>query len=310
MQSLLKIYVLLLVILPLSINAQSMEIEKVAIGDLTFECRVQGDPKGKPLILLHGWPETSYLWIDYMDKFSKEGYYCIAPNMRGFSLSACPKGKKNYDVEIIAKDIIDLADYFGFDKFHLLAHDWGGLIGWIMTGLYSDRIASWSVLSVPSLGAFAYAYKNDKEQYKKSNYMRQFQLKLMPEMILRGKDFKLLRKVWGEHSDQKQVENYVETFKQKGVLTASLNYYRANFKYLKGGKSLEKFEKKTDLPTLYIWGKNDDALGRTAAEKTKDYVSGEFQFVELDAAHWLVQEKSEEVYKLVLEHINKHNNKL
>lgn len=310
MQFLLKIYILLLLMLPLNISAQNMEIQKVVIGDLTFECRVQGNPKGKPLILLHGWPETSHMWIDYMDKFSKEGYYCVAPNLRGFSLSACPKGKKNYDVELIVKDIIDLADHFGFDKFHLLAHDWGGLIGWILVQMHSDRIKSWSVLSVPPLGAFAYAYNNDKEQHKKSSYIRQFQLALLPEMVLRGKKFKLLKAVWGEHSTEEQVAHYVETFSQKKVLTASLNYYRANFKYFKNSKIAKKFDKKVTAPTLYIWGKNDDALGRTAAEKTKDYVSGEFQFVELDAAHWLVQEKSEEVYKLVLEHINKHNNKL
>ncbi|MCP4441347.1 MAG: alpha/beta hydrolase [Aureispira sp.] len=283
-----------------------MEIQKVKIGDLTFECRVQGNPDDEPLIMLHGWPETSYLWIDYMDKFSKEGYYCIAPNLRGFSLSACPKGKKHYDVEIIAKDIIDIADHYGFKKFHLLAHDWGGLTGWVIAQQYEDRIASWSALAVPTLNAFAYAYKNDKKQYKMSSYMRQFQLRGLSEMVLRGKKFKLLRDVWGEHNDQKQVDHYVETFSHKKVLTASLNYYRANFKYLKGGKALEKFDKKVMVPTLYIWGKNDDALGRTGAEKTKEYVGGEFQFLELEAGHWLVQEKKEEVYKAVLAHLKKY----
>lgn len=309
MRLLFKIYILLIFSFPLIMSAQAMEIQKIKIGELTFECRVQGSPEGKPLIMLHGWPETSHMWIDYMDKFSKEGYYCIAPNLRGFSLLACPKGKKNYDVELIVQDIMGIADHFKFDKFHLLAHDWGGLIGWILVQMHSDRIASWSALSVPPLGAFAYAYNNDKEQYKKSSYVRQFQLALMPEMVLRGRKFKILKGIWGEHSSEEQVAHYVETFSQKKVLTASLNYYRANFKYFKGNKKTKKFDKKVTVPTLYIWGKNDDALGRTAAEKTKDYVGEDFQFIEIDAAHWLVQEKGEEVYKTVLKHINKNSTK-
>jgi alpha-beta hydrolase superfamily lysophospholipase len=67
--------------------AQIQTVNKEANG-LTFKCRVAGDPKNEPVILLHGFPETSHMWIRLMERLAENGYYCIAPDQRGYSPQA------------------------------------------------------------------------------------------------------------------------------------------------------------------------------------------------------------------------------
>ena len=69
-----------------------MQVRKLNIGEFEFDCCVSGNEQKELIILLHGFPETSYMWINLMEKLSSIGFYCLAPNMRGYSENACPKG--------------------------------------------------------------------------------------------------------------------------------------------------------------------------------------------------------------------------
>ena len=70
-----------------------ISIQKIQIDNLIFDCRVSGNKKDKLVILLHGFPETSFMWIELMKEISPQGFYCVAPNMRGYSKNATPRGK-------------------------------------------------------------------------------------------------------------------------------------------------------------------------------------------------------------------------
>ena len=75
-----------------------IQIEKINVGNLQFRCRTVGERQEEAIIFLHGFPETSIMWSGLMQDFAAQGYYCIAPDMRGYSEGACPTGKKNYTV--------------------------------------------------------------------------------------------------------------------------------------------------------------------------------------------------------------------
>jgi len=79
-------------------------LKKINIGDLEFDCRFSGDSKNELVIFLHGFPETSIMWQKIMVKVSESGFYCIAPDLRGYSKDACPKGKKNYSLKNLRAD--------------------------------------------------------------------------------------------------------------------------------------------------------------------------------------------------------------
>jgi pimeloyl-ACP methyl ester carboxylesterase len=282
----------------------TVDIVNKEVSGMIFKCRVAGNPTGEPVILLHGWPETSHMWIGLMEKLSAEGYYCIAPDQRGFSPQARPEKVKGYAIEFLAGDVIGIADAFSIKSFQLVGHDWGSAIGWAVVAFYPDRIKSWTAMSVPHLKAFSDAVRFDKKQKKMSQYMSFFQWRGIPEWFLLKKDRLNLRKTWKKSSPE-ELQDYLDVIGNKPALKASLGYYRANYKLLKKGQNMEDYlEVKT--PTLMIWGKKDIAIGPVGVEGTAQYMKGAYEYVELDAGHWLMQEAFEECYASIKNHLAKY----
>lgn len=273
-----------------------MQIKKIRTGELEFDCRVSGDEENELIIFLHGFPETSHMWINLMEKLSTLGYFCVAPDMRGYSKNACPKGVKNYTIKKLCDDILNIADSFNANKFHLIGHDWGAVIGWNVVYQNPDRVISWTALSVPHPRGFTKAIKMDKEQRKKSRYIGWFQFPLIPEIMFRKNNFEKFRRLWKNSSPEEQ-EEYLSVFKRKRTLTAALNYYRAL------GRRKKPQIGNITRPTLFIWGKKDLAIGRVAAENNHKYMQGDYTFLELEGGHWLMQTNFSEVEKAVLEHL-------
>ncbi len=279
---------------------QLMEIRKIITGELQFDCRVSGNEENELVIFLHGFPETSFMWINLMKKLAALGYFCVAPDMRGYSENACPKGVEYYHLKKLSDDILNIAHAMNRNQFHLVGHDWGAGIGWNIVYQYPEKIKSWTALSVPHPKAFSKAIKTDKEQGKKSRYIGWFLIPVIPEIMLRKNDFEKLRKLW-KNSSPKELDNYLTVFRRKHTLTAALNYYRANFKR---GKSQTVGD--ITVPTLFIWGKKDLAVGRVAAENNSSYMKGDYDFLELDAGHWLIQTNDTEVETAITKHLNKY----
>jgi len=297
-----KYLFLFLPCLTLPQNAMAtIDIVNKEINGMTFKCRVAGNPANEPVMLLHGWPETSHLWVELMEKLSGTGYYCIAPDQRGFSPGARPTGVKEYALDILAQDIIALAYAFGLEKFHLIGHDWGSAVGWAVVAQYAPRIKSWSSMSGPHVKAFSDAIRFNKKQKKMSRYMSVFQWRAIPEWFLLKKDRANLRITW-KKSPPKQLQDYLEVIGNKPALKATLGYYRTNVKMLKKGTGMEAFgDIKT--PTIFIWGNRDIAVHREGAENTAKFVSGPYEFIELDAGHWLMQEVYEQCMKPIMKHL-------
>ena len=273
--------------------------KKIRLGELEFDCRIAGEPTNPLVILLHGFPESSYMWTELMTKLAASGYYCLAPDLRGYSRNACPKGVKHYTMAELSKDVIGLAEAVEAKKFHLIGHDWGAGIGWYTVDNYKEQILSWTAMSIPHNRAFGKALHIDPEQKKKSRYIGYFMLPFLPEMMIRRNDFKTFRRLW-KHSPPEEVDHYLSIFRQKKCLTAALNYYRANLKKANRPKLGE-----ISTPTLFIWGNRDLAIGRVAAEGNHQYMTGEYDYLEVDGGHWLVQSNYKEVEQAVLRHLSK-----
>jgi len=265
--------------------------------------------KGDMIILLHGFPETSYMWIPLIHALADQGYCVVAPDQRGYSINARPKQTKEYHIHKLANDVFQIADAFNCKQFHLVGHDWGASIGWTMLGLHPDRILSWTSLSIPHLLAFQKAYFHDKDQRKRSRYIALFKLPWLAEKLFSIKQYKQLKKIWHNHTSD-QIQAYMQTFSQPGALTASLNWYRANLNrrglsYLTTQQGLHKII----TPTQLIWGAHDIAVGRKGIELTQQYMRGPYNLIELQAGHWLIQEKEKEVVSLILNFINTYQHK-
>ena len=142
--------------------------EVIVNDDLIFTCRVAGLKNSGPyVILLHGFPETSRMWKRLMKDLSKKNFRVIAPDQRGYSKGARPKKVKDYSTYHLTNDVIEIANSFNIDKFHLVGHDWGAAVGWSASKLFKNRILSYSALSVPHIDAFSDAIKMIKFKEKR-----------------------------------------------------------------------------------------------------------------------------------------------
>lgn len=281
-----------------------IQIKNIEANGFIFKCRVAGNPADKPVILLHGWPETSIMWAQLMEQLSAQGFYCTAPDQRGFSPQARPEKVKAYAIEFLVEDVIEIANAFGIQNFQLIGHDWGSAIGWAVVATYPERVKSWTAMSVPHIRAFSDAIRFDKKQKKMSRYMAFFQWRGIPEWFLLKKDRANLRKTW-KKSAPEELQDYLDVIGNKPALKATLGYYRANYKTLKKGKGASAYGE-VSTPTLLIWGKKDIAIGSVGIQNTEVYMKGPYKRMDLDAGHWLMQEAFDTCYTAIKTHLNKY----
>ena len=278
-------------------------LREIDANGMVFRGRFAGgeDVSREPVVLLHGFPETSIMWAGLMERLGVEGYRCFAPDQRGYSPGARPEGVDEYVYRKLVSDIVALADALDYARFHLIGHDWGSAIGWAMLLLHPERVRSWTAISVPHMDAFASAIAEDPDQRKRSQYMAFFMLPEKPERSLAADDFAVLRSLWSS-IPKEQVEEYLSVFSQPGALTAALNWYRANAVLLEKRRDVPKFGA-VQHPTLLIWGNQDIAVGRVAVERTAQYMEGPYRLLEVNAGHWLAQEEPERVHDEILHHL-------
>ncbi len=280
-----------------------MEIERLEIdaNGLTFSARAAGPVGGRPVLLLHGFPETSWSWRGLLGALGSAGYRAVAPDQRGYSAKARPPAVADYAVPHLLADVLALADTMEMATFDLIGHDWGGLLAWVIAARHSERVRSLTVVSTPHPEALRTARHEDEDQADRSGYMELFKMADKPEQLLlgpegRGSGLRAMFEATG--LDPALANEYVECLVGPGALTAALNWYRAV-----DARDVESLPPIV-VPTLYVWSTEDQALGRSAAEATAEYVAGSYRFEVLEGvSHWIPELASEELARLVLDHL-------
>ena len=273
----------------------TIEQLQMQADEYTYDVRHAGDG-GDLVILLHGFPETSHMWLPLLQRLGEAGYTAIAPDLRGYSPGARPEGAEYYTYPDMALDIVAMADSLGKERFHLVGHDHGAALGWYVAGLHAERLKSWTALSVPHVDAFVEAIASNAEQRERSGYMDFFRQVGTAEAGLSANDFAALRNIWSASSPEQAAE-YLRVLSQPGALTGVLNWYRGGL-----GEKRQPVGQ-ISVPTLLIWGNQDQAIGRPGVTATPPLMAGPYRLAELDAGHWLIQEAEEAVLNETLAHL-------
>ena len=264
--------------------------------DLVFDVIDQGPREGEVVVLLHGWPQLNTCWNAVMTQLNASGYRTIAPNQRGFALTARPKGRYAYRMSQLVADVEALIAQIG-KPVHLVGHDWGAAIAWATAMEHPDKISSLTAISVPHPAAFIKSMP--RGQIKDSWYMAAFNVPALPERILSNpKRAELALRVKAKMPAE-AFEAYLRDFAAVPErMRTCFGYYRAlPFSNL---RSLRK----VSVPTTYIWSDADVALSRVGAEMCGDYVTGDYRFEIIEgASHWLPDEEPKEVARLIEERI-------
>lgn len=285
--------------------SDSFATTEITVGDFTFHARVAGPPTGELVLLLHGFPETSYEWRNQLTALGNAGYYAVAPDQRGYSPGARPEDVSAYGVVTLAQDAIGMTTALGAQRFHVVGHDWGAAVAWVVGGLASTRVISLNTLSVPHPDAFAKVLADMTScQYSASSYFDTFSQPNSEDALL-ANDAATLRALWAG-IDQDAVNEYLSVLGTKDALGAALNWYRANV----SGRMLMAGLGPISVPTMYVWSDADVALCKDGADLTADYVTGPYRFEVLaGVSHWIADVASDRLTPLLLDHIGTYREK-
>jgi len=269
---------------------------EVQAGDYVFQARAAGPPDGRLVLLLHGFPQSSFEWRHQLQALGDAGYRAVAPDQRGYSPGARPHGIEQYRVQHLVADVLAIADVQGALRFDLVGHDWGAAVAWQLAGRHPERLRSLTIVSVPHPAAFEGALRGESDQAQRSSYVDFFRQEGSEETFVAdgGAGLRNLFAVTG----LADCDEYVDLLLQPGAMKAALNWYRA--------MSIGAFEGMGPVttPTLYVWSDQDQALGREAAEATAGHVRGPYRFEVLEGiGHWIPEHAPERLSDLLLEHL-------
>ncbi|WP_245645964.1 alpha/beta fold hydrolase [Pseudonocardia acaciae] len=260
-----------------------------------FDAIAGGPPSGRPVLLLHGFPECGLEWESQVAALGAAGYFAVAPDQRGYSPGVRPSQVADYHLDHAALDVGLIADRLGWDRFDLVGHDWGAAVAWIASARYGSRVRTLTAVSVPHLGAFAEALRTDPAQQAASRYMDRFRRPApIPENEILSAGPPALRGVSPARSAE-----YFRRMSEPGALTAALHWYRAN--------NFEGYDQPVTAPTLFLATTNDPMVAAGAVRSTARWVTGPYRLEVLaGVGHNVPEEAAERTTALLLEHLAGH----
>lgn len=281
-------------------DANGVGTESIAAGEWSFIADVAGPVDGDLVLLLHGFPQTRHTWRRELQTLARAGFRACAPDQRGYSAGARPRGVDGYRVEHMVADALAIADALGGERFHLVGHDWGGHLAWVTAALHPERVRSLAVISRPHPRAFVAAMRNDPAQSSRSSHHQSF-LRAEATDELLADDAARLRAMYANSGvPDGDAAAYLATLRVRDALDAAVNWYRAV-----GKSGLQAADTAAiTVPTLYVWGNDDRSVGRLAAEGTATWVEAAYRFVELPGVgHFVTDEVPGAFPPLLGEHL-------
>lgn len=264
---------------------------------------VMGNPAGKPIFLLHGFPDFWYGWHHQIPALVDAGFRVLAPDQRGYNLSDCPRGTRPYRLGELGRDIVGLLDHWGYEKIDLVGHDWGAGVAWWIAINFPDRIKHLAILNVPHPWVMLEALRKSPRQMYKSWYILFFQIPGLADWLLLRNNYSLAVKMLrssgkvATFSDE-DLDEYRKAWTNSGGLTGMINWYRALVRH----RPLMPADIRVHVPTLILWGKQDVALSKEMAQKSIDLCdNGRLKFFE-DASHWVQHDAAVEINRELVEY--------
>jgi pimeloyl-ACP methyl ester carboxylesterase len=299
---------------------------QLTVNGLNFHVVEEGKPNGPVVLLLHGFPDSSELWRYQIPPLVAAGYRVIAPDLRGFGRSDKPPLPVDYRLDLLVTDVLGILTQMGVGKFHLVGHDWGSALAWVLAAFLSQPMSEQFLAALPpavariwvaasikpqalSLAALSVAhpgaYKQPElVQRQKSWYILFFQFD-RAEAALPQHDWQLLRQWSDNHSE---LTRWTQDLSRPGALRAALNWYRAGAHpdhSIADDRNLPLIR----VPTLGVWSSEDPHLTEAPMKGSEQFVDKpdlNWRYERIDGAgHWMQLDKPDYINKLLLDWLQK-----
>ncbi|MEP6901868.1 MAG: alpha/beta hydrolase [Actinomycetota bacterium] len=244
-----------------------------------------------PLVLIHGFGETSYMWIPFFEEFGKD-FTIIAPDMRGLGDSSRPAN--GYDKKTMAVDIHELVKFLGYQKIDLVGHDIGLMVAYAYAAQYPAEVEKLALLEapLPGIGDVWGKIYNDPRLWHFHFVDSRFSLDLV-----KGRERTFLDHFWEEMTPNSKAmpetnrQFYTKAYAQDGAMRAAFEMFKAFDK--QDAEDNRKFAAiKLPMPVLTIAG--DKSMGNVLEIQAKLVAENVTSIKFAETGHWLTEERPAE----------------
>jgi len=244
------------------------------------------------LVLIHGFGNTSHMWIPVFDEFGKD-YTIIAPDMRGLGESSRPA--TGYDKKTIAADIHALVKSLGYQKIDLVGHDIGLMVAYAYAAQYPNDVRKLALLEAPIPGI-----GDIWQKVYTTPALWHFHFVFSPVALdlVKGRERLFLEHFWQTLSPHPETfsepdrQIYADAYAKEGAMRAAFEMFKA-FDAQDASDNRRFATTKLPMPILTIEG--DKAMGGALEIQAKIVASNVRSIILKDTGHWLMEQRPEEM---------------
>lgn len=281
-----------------------MKTSKLSISRGIFNVRDRGNKDGFPVVMLHGWPESSYCW-EGVTAFLDPALRVIAPDLRGLGDSERTLDVKAYQKLELAKDIVEIIDALRIDSFLLVGHDWGGIVAQEVALLIPERVKKFIIMNIPVITNTAGSLEAMKVIYSRGAvpfWYQYFQQQPgLAEAMIKGNEEVWIRYCFGKAGQDgiipsESIAEYIRCYRIENTPATGASLYRTMRYDAKRWATLGGI--KFPMPTLYIYGNEDSVIIPENLNHIEDCFD-QITVESIKAGHFVQEEKAREVALLM-----------
>jgi pimeloyl-ACP methyl ester carboxylesterase len=250
---------------------------------------------GAPLILLHGYAETSLMWKPIIPALATR-FTVIAPDLPGIGDSDIPAD--GLDMKSAAIRIHDLAKSLGVQKAEVVGHDIGLMVAYAYAAQFPAEVSKLVLMDafLPGVPGWEDVYNNPKIWHFRFNGPT-------PEALVQGRERTYFDYFWNDFAADKTHsipeaarQAYAAAYARPGRMHAGWAYFVS---FLQAAKDFAQLSQtKLPMPVLAIGG--DKANGVALGQQTKLVATDATVVVLKDTGHWLMEERPKETTDALL----------
>jgi pimeloyl-ACP methyl ester carboxylesterase len=275
---------------------KSFAVKDIASNGTTIHLRVGGH--GPAVLLLHGFGDTGDMWAPIAARLAAD-HMVIVPDLRGMGSSAHPED--GYTKKNQARDIAGVLDALKVDRFALVTHDIGNMVGFAIVALYQPRVTKWIVIDapLPGLGNWAAQLTNPKTWH--FNFYGPDE-----ERLVKGRERIYLDRFWNELSDDpRRIDEatrryYTAIYAKPHAIHDAFEQFKAFLIDAKDNPELLKAVPggKLSIPVLALGG--EKSYGAHMADELRSIATNVQGGVIPKSGHWVMEENPDETTRMVL----------
>ena len=210
---------------------------------------------GPPLLLLHGFPQTSAIWHKLAPALAKR-FTVVAPDLRGYGSSSRPADgaqHAGHSKRAMARDQLEVMRVLGFQRFAVVGHDRGGRVTWRLATEYPDSVTRATVLDIVPM---PYAHVTREFATAYFHWFFLIQEAPFPEQLIEAAPAAFLRQFLPEKGVTPDAfAEYLRALRRPGTAHAMCEDYRAGAS-IDEVHQAESRDRRIICPLLVLWGEH------------------------------------------------------